>query len=214
MPNQIQFIIFDLGGVLVELDGPAKMLEWCPDIGSMPELWRRWLANDAVRRYESSEWDTQAFAEHIVADFKLPVNTAEFLNNFAKWPRRLYPGAATLVETLQATHSVSCLSNTSALHWARMRDHMGIENLFPEPFLSFRMGMMKPDANIFESVAKQLGAKPEQVLYFDDNQVNVEGARGIGMAAHRVDGVVGATHVLAQLGILSNTTLHPVESTS
>jgi glucose-1-phosphatase len=214
MPNPIKFIVFDLGGVLVELDGPAKMLEWCPEIGSLAELWRRWLTSATVRRFESSEWDTQEFADNIVADFKLPVSTAEFLDNFAKWPRRLYPGTAALVETLQTGHRVSCLSNTSALHWARMRDHMGIDNLFSEPFLSFRMGMMKPDAAIFSAVAERLGAEPEQVLYFDDNQINVDGARAIGMIAHRVDGVIGATNVLAQLGILSNTTLHPVESRS
>jgi glucose-1-phosphatase len=211
MANQIQFIIFDLGGVLVQLEGPAKMLEWCPDIGSMSELWRRWLANDAVRRYESSEWDTREFAEQIVADFKLPVTTAEFLDNFSKWPRKLYPGAAPLVATLQKNYRVSCLSNTSALHWARMRDHMGIDNIFPEPFLSFRMGMMKPDATIFNAVVERLNAQPEQVLYFDDNQINADGARAVGMVAHRVDGVIGVTHVLAQLGILSNTTPHPVE---
>jgi putative hydrolase of the HAD superfamily len=214
MAHQIQFIIFDLGGVLVELDGPTKMLEWCPDISSMPELWRRWLANDAVRRYESSEWNTQEFAKHIVADFKLPVTSAEFLDNFAKWPRRLYPGVEALVTTLQKNYRVSCLSNTSSLHWARMRDHMGIDLLFPDPFLSFRMGMMKPDAAIFEALTEQLGAKPEQILYFDDNQINADGARAVGMVAHRVDGVIGASNVLAQLGILSNTTLHPVESTS
>lgn len=49
----IDVILFDLGGVLIELAGVEKMLEWSPGVGTTEELWRRWLYSDAVRKFET-----------------------------------------------------------------------------------------------------------------------------------------------------------------
>src|SRR4029453_12402902 len=51
--SDIEVILFDLGGVLIELAGVEKMIEWSPGIETVEELWRRWLHSDAVRRFET-----------------------------------------------------------------------------------------------------------------------------------------------------------------
>ncbi|MBK7792075.1 MAG: hypothetical protein IPJ62_05835 [Betaproteobacteria bacterium] len=46
-------ILFDLGGVLIELAGVERMLSWCPGVATTDELWRLWLHSPAVRRCET-----------------------------------------------------------------------------------------------------------------------------------------------------------------
>jgi len=42
-PNDIRVLLFDVGGVLVQLGGVEAMLEWLGHGISVDELWRRWL---------------------------------------------------------------------------------------------------------------------------------------------------------------------------
>ena len=60
--TDIDVILFDLGGVLIELAGVEKMLEWSKDLASTDELWRRWLHSAAVRAFETGKIGTDAFA--------------------------------------------------------------------------------------------------------------------------------------------------------
>ena len=52
--TRVDAILFDLGGVLIELAGVEQMLAWCPDLDGIDDLWRKWLRSPAVRRRSSS----------------------------------------------------------------------------------------------------------------------------------------------------------------
>jgi putative hydrolase of the HAD superfamily len=61
---------------------------------------------------------------------------------------------------------------------------------------------MKPDADIYLRAISELGCAPEHILFFDDNQANVDGARTVGIDAHLVDGPDAARKILAAYGLL------------
>ncbi|MHB1447385.1 MAG: HAD-IA family hydrolase [Acidimicrobiales bacterium] len=99
---------------------------------------------------------------------------------------------------------VCCFSNTNSLHWdgvARIKDLM---SLFDTTFLSFQMGMLKPDREAFEHVAKTLGLHPGGVLFLDDNQMNVDAARAVGFSATRVVGVDQARQALIDAAVIDS----------
>lgn len=52
----IGVILFDLGGVLIELAGVEKMLEWSEGVVSTDELWRRWLLKKRLRPRTPNEY--------------------------------------------------------------------------------------------------------------------------------------------------------------
>jgi len=74
--------------------------------------------------------------------------------------------------------------------------------LFKRQFLSFRWGLMKPDAEIYLRAIGELGCAPERILFFDDNQANVDGARAVRIDAHLVDGPVTTREILNRYGLL------------
>ena len=117
----IACVVFDLGGVLVELGGVRDF----GDMISEPDdsqVWARWLRSRWVRDYERGRCSTEVFARGMVEEFALPDSPSEFIERFRAWPRGLMGGARELVESLSSRLAVACLSNTNQLHWNHQAD--------------------------------------------------------------------------------------------
>ena len=74
--------------------------------------------------------------------------------------------------------------------------------LFDEQYLSPEMGLVKPDREAFDHTISRLRCDPHRVLFLDDNQINVEGARRAGLTAERAVGPDEARTVLQRYEIL------------
>ena len=142
------------------------------------------------------------FAAAMCLEFALPVAAAEFMAEFAMWPRRVFAGTHELLGALASRHRLAALSNNNAVHWERISRDMGLGGYFSTSFLSHEIGLIKPDRAVFEHVAEALGCAPERILFLDDNRLNVEQAVEVGMVAHRVAGVAETAALLLSLGLL------------
>ncbi len=191
-----------MGGVLVELAPLDQLLGV-----SMPpeEFWPRWLGSPAVRAYERGACDTVAFARDLAAELNLPLSATELTERFRCFPRGLYPGAAELVRSVSGRGlATGVLSNTNALHWDHQTDGEILRALFDHEFLSYRMSLVKPDRELFEAVVATLGLAPAEILFLDDNDLNVAGARAAGLEADHTRGVAEARRALHRRGILGS----------
>ena len=99
----IDVVLFDLGGVLVDLGGLPELEVFAGGGVSEEELWRRWLACPWVRRFERGHCDADSFSRGMVESWSMTVEPEEFLTAFAAWPRGLLPGARELVRSIRAT---------------------------------------------------------------------------------------------------------------
>jgi putative hydrolase of the HAD superfamily len=199
--RRIDAVLFDLGGVLIEIVGAERMLAWVPSLGNIDELWRRWLRSPAVRRYETGNATRAEFADAVIAEFGLPVAPDTFLAEFAWWPRTLFPGATALLEELAPTFTLASLSNTNELHWERFTRDWDLPSRFHANFPSHAVGRLKPDADYFEYVLDSLGVAPDRAVFVDDNPVNVGAAARLGVHARRAVGPEAVRKVLRDLGI-------------
>jgi FMN phosphatase YigB (HAD superfamily) len=197
----IDAVVFDLGGVLNEYRGVAPMLA-LSGIDDEDELWRRWLSCEWVRAFERGHCSAQEFADGVVSTWPLRLDADAFLANFGSWVVGPFEGADRLLATVAAQVPVSCLSNTNAVHWGGPMAQWPLMDLFEQTFLSFELGMVKPDREIFEHVVGQIGVQPARILFLDDNLTNVLAARESGLRAERVQGVDEATQALRELGLV------------
>lgn len=184
--EDFDWLVFDLGGVLIELDGPPIS----PSASSMAEreIWDTWLESKAVRNYESGLCDRTQFASSLIAEFRLSCSEEALLEMFRAWPVGFYAEVETLMQNLSGRVKLACLSNTNELHWQRFSEESEIFDYFDEVFLSFEMGLMKPDREIFSAAEKTMKAKPGRVLYLDDNETIIQAARACGWNAHHSQG--------------------------
>jgi putative hydrolase of the HAD superfamily len=182
-----RYIVFDLGGVLVELDRSPIPEKFFPPNRIMTVA--EWSALPVAHRFERGEVGATEFAETIIADFDLRISVPDFIRHFSKWPKRAYPGAGELLHALARKYDLAILSNCNEIHWPMMRRDFGIFKYFKEIFSSLLIGMTKPSEGVYRYVVDQLACEPGDILYFDDNEKNVEAATRLGIRSIQVLGL-------------------------
>ena len=92
------------------------------------------------------------------------------------------------LEELSQNHSLYLLSNTNFIHWQKveeiLRQVQQLERFygcFKKVFLSYEMGMRKPEKRIYHSCLKHIGIAGEQLIFIDDNIHNVLAAKECGI---------------------------------
>ncbi len=195
-------ILFDLGGVLIELTGIPTMIAWTRGRLTPDQLWERWLSSPAVRKFEKGRSTPEQFSGAMVDEFGLAVSADVFLNEFLYWPRRTYPGTRTLLQNLSTRYTLASLSNISALHWERICNEMDLASYFSNNFPSFKTGFVKPDKEAYINALAELDCRPERVLFMDDNAANVNTAVSLGMTAFTVAGLPGVKSALKKAAIV------------
>ncbi len=87
-----------------------------------------------------------------------------------------------LIQELRRRYVVACLTNTEVEVGQFNRDR-GLYRPFDRAFLSTELGVGKPDPAVFRRVLADLRCAPHEVVFTDDNPVNTEGAKTVGMHA-------------------------------
>lgn len=201
MTNQKEVLLFDLGGVLVDIAPVDHMLA---SLGLPLEdtLIARWTVMDFWVRFETAEIDASAFSEQFIAEFSLQLNPSALLSEFEAWNLGMLPGAAETLTELRQRHRLAVLSNTNEVHWKRLSGEMAIPQLVEVAFASHLIGLRKPDARVYHHVAAELGVQPADLVFFDDNAENIDAALSLGMQAWRVEGIEALRERLTALGYL------------
>jgi putative hydrolase of the HAD superfamily len=202
--HPLRVVLFDVGGVLVEVSGVSTMLGWMGNRITPAELWRMWLRSPVVRAFETGRTTPDVFADQLIAEMNLPVGADTLLEQFTRFTQVLLPGALELVDRVPRRYTRATLCNTNSLQWPRLMKDRRLAEAFDHHFASHLMGKIKPDEEAFHHVLGTLHCAPDEVLFLDDNQLNVEAAQRVGIRATLVKGVGAAERALAEAGVFEN----------
>lgn len=182
----IKNIVFDVGGVLVRLQyqpfirylGAAGI-----DMSNLPA----WLSTVDLEGHERGEISGEVLLSRIAAMARRPLDpvelTAQWLQMFDRWDEMV-----TLATGLMDGYRVYLLSNVGDLHWAHLDAQYGVDNLVHGAVASFRVGAIKPTAEIYRKTEAMFGLEPGATVFIDDLPQNVAGARACGWhAIHHAD---------------------------
>ena len=180
----IRNLIFDFGGVLIDLDMEA-----------VPRGLRSFGLENAgadlielSKQYETGKIPTDQFLKEVRRS--LPGSDEDQIREI--WNATVTgfpPERLDFLERLKASgeYQMFLLSNTNPLHVERARANMGeseftrFENCFREFYLSHEIGMRKPDAEIFEFVLHENDLAPHETLFIDDTREHTESASRLGI---------------------------------
>jgi len=187
----VDAVVFDYGGVLT-LPVRESIDAWLEADGIDPASFSRtlkaWLSRDAqdgtpIHRLEIGELSVSEFDELLAAELATvdgrPVDPVGVL-------KRLFagmqpdPAMFALVEDLRAAGvRVGLLSNS----WGNTYPRERIDALFDPVVISGEVGMRKPLSPIYELALERLGISAGRVLFIDDAEPNILGARRVGLQA-------------------------------
>lgn len=205
MNPSITVILFDLGGVLVELDGPPIKKEWLPKPMDDSEIWGLCAKSSAIHDFERGRINSKEFGVRMVDEFSLSVSPEDYLEFFTYWPTGLFLGVEELLSKIPLHYRKAIFSNTSEAHWTRLMNEMNLAHHIQHCYASFQIGHVKPDTKGFEIVIEKLNVAAEEILFLDDNQANVEAAKNCGIQSIWVRGVVEVEEALKTSGVIPRT---------
>ena len=184
--HEFDVLLFDLGGVLIDFRGFEALNRVFENRYDASQIRSRWLACTAVTDFECGRIAPAVFAERFVAQWELDWSPAHFLETFASWVTPLTDEATALLAGVRGDFHLACLSNCNEVHWAEIGASRGH---FDSAFLSFEMGVAKPDSRIFEQAVAALGVPPDRIRFFDDTEENLHAARALGIRGELVRGL-------------------------
>jgi HAD superfamily hydrolase (TIGR01509 family) len=197
--NRPPVLMFDLGGVLVEVAVFGALKSMLGEAVDDDVIRERWLQSPAVRSFELGRVSPAVFASQFLNEWQLPLTPQAFLKDFGTWVKGPYDGAEELIAHLRTEHHVSCLSNCNEVHWTKMAPLLGC---FDSAFSSHLLGAIKPDQGAFERVMNELHVVPGQLWFFDDSLSNVQATERLGIRAFLVRGIADTQSVLRSEGLI------------
>lgn len=189
MMKGIRHIIFDLGGVLINLDyGLTEKAFVEAGITNFPELYSQLAQTDLFDKLETGKISGEEFITTIGNAGNTPLSEQQVLDCWNAMLLDFPVRRLQILQQLRLYHDLVLLSNTNEIHEKcfndiLMRSH-GIPTIgvfFDKVYLSHRVGMRKPMKALFERVLEENGFKPEHTLFIDDSPQHIAAAKETGI---------------------------------
>ncbi len=196
----IDALLFDLGGVLIEIDFQRAFAAWGTAAGIPAQsIAGRFRIDEHYAAHERGEIGAPEYFASLRRSLGIGLSDEQFL---AGW-NAIFTGEITGMRELLAAaaqrHALYLFSNTCESHRAHWMPRFGdLLRPISGRYLSCEIGMRKPQTEAFALVARRIGVAPERIAFFDDLEDNVAGARRAGLRAHRFHSPAG---VAATLGL-------------
>jgi FMN phosphatase YigB (HAD superfamily) len=177
----IRNIVFDVGGVLLELRY-EPFIRYLAEAGIDMRDLPRWLVQVDLAGHERGELSGEALLGRIAAMAPRPLDAADlqarWLDMFER-SEEMFALAAGLMDE----YRVYLLSNAGDLHWQHFDRLYGLDSLVHGACASFRVRAIKPERDIYRRAEAMFGLDPAQTVFIDDLEPNVLGARQCGWHA-------------------------------
>jgi glucose-1-phosphatase len=184
----IQALLFDLGGVVLEIDFERAFTAWAGFAGvGMPELREQFRFDEEYRQHERGELEGAGYFEHLGRLLNIKLPNEQWLHGWNRILMSPIAGVLPLLTELGKRLPIFMFSNTNALHVQCLRlNYHELFKPFRKVFVSSQLGMRKPETVAFLRVASLMKVPAQSILFFDDLAENVAGARISGMSAVQV----------------------------
>ncbi|WP_064196598.1 MULTISPECIES: HAD family phosphatase [Emticicia] len=182
-------VIFDFGNVIINIEFQRIYQTFAKFTSKSPAYIEKKITEDQIfRRYESGQFTDEEFREVIRQTLGFPLSDHEVDTAWNAILLDIPSDRIDLIHNIRQKYPVYLLSNTNNIHITASNNYLkkahGINNLdllFDKLYLSYEMGLWKPDAEIYREVLRANKLQPNEVIFFDDNHHNIESAKAIGM---------------------------------
>lgn len=178
---QIRAICFDLDGVYFTSAGFKSFKQRIMDMGVSKEKVDYILHGEPMDRFERGEVGEELFWEEAVRYWKLPQTPQEIIQ-LLPLGYEINTEVDRYVSYLRAQGYLTCIcSNNFTTRVKSLQDRFGFLQKFDVHVFSYEVGVLKPNKAIFEVLIERLNCKPEEIVYSDDNEDKLAGAKELGI---------------------------------
>ena len=183
-------IVFDLGGVLIDLDFDRCVRAFIEGLGyeKIRDLLDLWHQKGIYGDMEAGLITADEFRAEVLRESRPGCVPADVDRAMAGLLVGMDPEKVPLLEELSRKYALYGLSNNNEISVKRMHEiyeenGLDWQRIFKKEFISSRMKLLKPSREIFDAAAAEIGLPPAEILFVDDSQTNVDGALAAGWQA-------------------------------
>jgi HAD superfamily hydrolase (TIGR01509 family) len=191
--KNIKNIVFDLGGVIMNLDVPKT-------IEAFRELGIDNIVNDTGHTYQHSffyELEIGKISEDEFLESLFNLSDQEPTNQqiTAAWNTMILDMPKERIDflnNLKTKYNLFLLSNTNSIHQKKYLDDFkehyktSFNKIFKKAYYSHEIGIRKPDAAVFNFILNDSSLKAEETLFVDDALSNIESAQNAGIQIYHL----------------------------
>ncbi len=194
LDKKIKNIIFDLGGVILNLSVDSTLRRFA-ELSSTPvdKVIETYHSRPEFLAYEKGEMTNDEFRRSLKEIFDITSLDSELDGCWNAMLGDIPKERIDLLRELKSKYKTFLLSNTNAIHLdcfsGIVKKAHGLESLDPlfhKAYYSHLMKMRKPDPGIYEFVLKENGLKANETIFLDDNAANLKGAASVGIETFHV----------------------------
>ncbi len=182
--SRIKVILCDLGNVLVDFNHQAaakRISKFCAK--SPQEIFELFFDSPATNYFERGKVSPGEFYLQVkeMLDLKLSYDSFVPIWNDIFFLSAKNRSVYRLVNILRASYKTAMLSNINLLHYEYLKKSFPVFGVFDKLFLSFEMGLNKPDKETYKKVIAAMQVSPQEIFYIDDRAELVQSANSLGI---------------------------------
>ncbi len=192
--QNIDNIIFDLGGVILTLDMPAAERNFTAlGVKNYNELFRGGNVSSFFKDYEVGAIDNTTFLNSLRQLAGLPLTDAALTNAWNSMLGVFPKERIELLHRIKSKYRLFLFSNTNTIHLDAFRkkyadtfNNANFDDHFVKAYYSQILGMRKPDVASYRHIITEQALDPTRTLFVDDALPNIEGAIAAGLQGFHI----------------------------
>ena len=194
--QHIDAIIFDLGGVILNIDYqlPIKAFQKL-GITDFASHFSQASQSGLLDDYETGAISSEDFIQELRRYVKPETTDKQIIDAWNSILLDLPEERLFILEKAAENHRIFLLSNTNDIHIQEFNSYLldehnlpSLEPFFEQLYLSYEVGLRKPDKRIFEYVLQDAGLEPSSTLFIDDSIQHIQAASELGIVTHLLKG--------------------------
>ncbi len=190
--SSIQNIIFDLGGVLLDIDY-NKSAEAFKALGveNIDEMYSQHHASELFKRLETGRISEVDFHATIKKYIPVAVTNEQIDHAWNAMILDFRTESLAVLENLSKKNKLFLLSNTNSIHLEKFREVFTrdtgkplLDVYFSKCWYSNLIGLRKPDREAYKFVLNDANLNPYETFFIDDTQENIDTAVNMGIKSH------------------------------
>jgi len=182
-------IIFDLGGVLINLD-PERTRQSFIKLGTphFDQLFTVYKATQLFEDFETGHVDAETFINTLHKETASGTTDLDIIDAWNAMLLDFRIESLHFVNLLKEKYPTFLFSNTNIIHFKAFQQtikdttpYSSVDDLFHKAYYSHEIGLRKPVVDAFRYIITEKKLEAGQTLFVDDNKDNIEGARTAGL---------------------------------
>ncbi len=198
----IRCVLSDLGRVIIHFDNTIffeKIASYSPF--SEEEIAEMASTQSSSRQvFDKGEITPEEFYEQVTTQLKARLDYDTFFSLYND-VFSLNPPVLEILKRVKKNYRLILLSNTDVMRFGFIKKHFPEIMIFDEYVLSYEVGAIKPHLRIFEDALNKAGAEPNECVFIDDLEVNIETAQKLGIDAIHMTPQIDLEAVLREKGL-------------